>query len=334
MTTDKQENAAKKEPQKSKYDSAWKKVIRELFKDFFEFFFPEIHNAIDFTKEVEFLDKELKEIDPDSSLGDRVADVLVKVHLKDKSTKYIGIITHVEVHGDPRSDFMERMFIYYYRAADKEKKDKIPVISVAILTDDRDYTKIETKHNNKINEHSFSCLGFELNMKIPMVKTSDYKNKKALREKLKTSKNPMAMVVKAQLKSHEVKQSNANKRYVVVKELIRECYKMGYSKKKTHIILKFFDWVIRLPDAYKKQIKIVIKEAEEENKMEYVATWERDWLEEGIIKGEKKGRKEGKKEGITETAKNMLKEGLPLDIIQKCTGLSKAVINKLSTTSH
>ncbi len=124
ITTDKQGNAAKEDVNKSKYDSAWKKVIRGLFKDFFAFFFPEIHDAIDFTKEIEFLDKELKEIDPDSSLGDRVADVLVKVHLKDKSTKYIGIITHVEVHGDPRSDFMERMFIYYYRAAEKEKNSR------------------------------------------------------------------------------------------------------------------------------------------------------------------------------------------------------------------
>ncbi|MCP4148802.1 MAG: hypothetical protein GY757_13735, partial [bacterium] len=75
-TTGKQKNTAKTEPPKSKYDSAWKKVIRELFEDFLAFFFPKIHDAIDFTKEVEFLDKELKEIDPDSSLGDRVADVL------------------------------------------------------------------------------------------------------------------------------------------------------------------------------------------------------------------------------------------------------------------
>ncbi|MCP4155176.1 MAG: hypothetical protein GY757_46050 [bacterium] len=101
-----------------------------------------------------------------------------------------------------------------------------------------------------------------------------------------------------------------------------------------------------MPDAYKKQIRSVIKEAEEENKMEYVATWERDWLEEGIMKGEKEGIIKGEKEGIIkgekkgitkgkkETAKNMLKEGLPLDIIQRCTGLSEAVIKKLSPTSH
>ncbi|MCP4148647.1 MAG: hypothetical protein GY757_12950 [bacterium] len=56
--------------------------------------------------------------------------------------------------------------------------------------------------------------------------------------------------------------------------------------------------------------------------MEYVATWEREWverIEEGIIKGEKKGRKEEKKD----TAKNMLKEGLPLDIIKNGLEIGK-----------
>ncbi|MCP5103049.1 MAG: hypothetical protein GY950_06710, partial [bacterium] len=121
MTTKKQNVAGKKKAEKSKYDSAWKKVIRQLFKDFLEFFFPDIYNAIDFNKEIIFLDKELNEIDPDSNQGDRVADVLVKVHLKDGSTKYICIIIHIEVQGDPQTDLMERMFIYFYRAFDKEK---------------------------------------------------------------------------------------------------------------------------------------------------------------------------------------------------------------------
>ncbi len=55
---------------------------------------------------------------------------------------------------------------------------------------------------------------------------------------------------------------------------------------------------------------------------------------QGKIEGKKEGKKEGRKEEKRETAKNMLREGLPLDIIQKCTGLSEAVIKKLSTTSH
>ncbi len=60
---------------RSKYDSAWKTVIKKLFEDFLEFFYPEIHAAIDFSKEFTFLDKELNEILADSNLGDRVADV-------------------------------------------------------------------------------------------------------------------------------------------------------------------------------------------------------------------------------------------------------------------
>ena len=40
----------KKRKEKSKYDSAWKDVIEELFEPFMEFFFPYAHRMIDFSK--------------------------------------------------------------------------------------------------------------------------------------------------------------------------------------------------------------------------------------------------------------------------------------------
>lgn len=326
MTAKKPKVAGKKNANKSKYDSAWKMVIRQLFKDFLEFFFPDIYNAIDFTKEIVFLDKELNEIDPDSSQGDRVADVLVKVHLKDGTTKYICIIIHIEVQGDPQTHFMERMFIYFYRAFDKEKKEKIPVISAAILTDD--------DKNYRPDEYSISHFGFELRMKIPIVKTIDYKLKEELIEKLETSDNPMALVVKAQLKSHEVKHADDDKRFEVTKELIRQCYAHGYNKDYTHLILNFFDWAIRLPEALKEQIKNVIKQAEEEYKMEYVPIWERDTLKKGEEIGEKKGEKKGMEKKARETAKNLLDMGISLDQISKATGLKKEVLEKMASKSH
>ncbi len=182
----------KKEEEKSKYDSAWKKVIKQLFKDFLLFFFPEIYHAIDFSKPIIFLDHELKEIYPDSGLGDRDADVLVKVHLKDNRISYIAVYIHIEVQGQQRPDFMERIFIYLYRAFDIRKETHIPVISVAILTDDnKEY---------RPNEYFFSLFGFELKMRIPIIKILDYKYNQELREKLETTDNPMAMIVKAQLK--------------------------------------------------------------------------------------------------------------------------------------
>ena len=111
----------KPKARRRRYDSAWKTVIRFLLKQFLEFFFPVIHDAIDFDKEVTFLDKELKEINPNSNMGDREADALVKVHLKDGTTQYICLVAHIEVQGDLRSDLMERIFVYFYRIFDKEK---------------------------------------------------------------------------------------------------------------------------------------------------------------------------------------------------------------------
>ena len=315
----------KKKDEMSQYDSAWKKVIKQLFKDFLLFFFPDIYHAVDFNKEIIFLDHELKEISPGSAMGNRDADVLVKVHLKDNSIKYIAIYIHIEVQSQQRPNFMERIFIYLYRAFDIRKEAHIPVISVAILTDDN--------INYRPNEYNFRLFGFELKMKIPIIKILDYKYKEELIKKLETTKNPIAMIVKAQLKSHEVKGSDNDKKFEVTKELIRQCYKNGYNDKETKIIMHFFDWVIRLPEPFKDKIKQVIKQVEEEFKMEYVPIWLRDEREEGIKIGEeigeKRGEKRGEKKAKIETAKNLLKMGLEIDIIIKATGLKRKEIEKM-----
>jgi predicted transposase/invertase (TIGR01784 family) len=170
-------------------------------------------------------------------------------------------------------------------------------------------------------------------MKIPIIKILDYKYKEELIKKLETTKNPIAMIVKAQLKSHEVKGSDNDKKFEVTKELIRQCYKNGYNDKETKIIMHFFDWVIRLPEPFKDKIKQVIKQVEEEFKMEYVPIWLRDEREEGIKIGEeigeKRGEKRGEKKAKIETAKNLLKMGLEIDIIIKATGLKRKEIEKM-----
>ena len=52
--------------------------------------------------------------------------------------------------------------------------------------------------------------------------------------------------------------------------------------------------------------------------------------DEGIIFGEKKGLAIGEKKGIIETAKNMIKDRLDINLISKYTGLPKAEIEKLN----
>ena len=141
--------------------------------------------------------------------------------------------------------FPERTYIYNYRIYDKNIDRGAKVISVAILTDEDE--------NYRPDEYLVSQWGFELRMKIPMVKIIDFKNKKELREKLETSTNPMTIVVKAQLKRYELKKADNEKKSTVKWELIRQCYESGYSKEDIRVLLKFIDWLIRLPEGLNKQ---------------------------------------------------------------------------------
>ena len=65
---------------------------------------------------------------------------------------------------------------------------------------------------------------------------------------------------------------------------------------------------------------------EEEYKMPYLASWERDAI--------KKGMKQGMNKEKMRTAKEMLREGIDLDTVAKITGLARKQIEKMLATSH
>jgi hypothetical protein len=312
------------EKTKTDFDSAWKEVIERLFESFTEFFFPEIHRDIDFSKGIEFLDSELREITPYGNVGKRYADELVKVHLQDGSVACIWVFIHIEVQGsrEKKGIFPERTYIYNYRIYDKNIDKGVKVISVAVLTDEDE--------NYRPDEYLVRQWGFELRMKIPMVKIIDFKNKKKLMEKLETSTNPMAMVVKAQLKRYELKKANNKKKSTVKWELIRQCYEGGYSKEDIRVLLKFIDWLISLPEGLNKQLSKKIEKLEEDYKMPYVTSWERIAKKEGVKIGEEKGVRKEK----IETAGRLLKRGVNIDIIADATGLSKKEIEELAAIAH
>jgi hypothetical protein len=50
-------------------DSPWKLILRQYFPEAIEFFFPTITKVIDWTKPIEFLDKEFQKITPDAEIA-------------------------------------------------------------------------------------------------------------------------------------------------------------------------------------------------------------------------------------------------------------------------
>ncbi|MBE6250356.1 MAG: hypothetical protein E7111_01745 [Bacteroidales bacterium] len=51
--------------------------------------------------------------------------------------------------------------------------------------------------------------------------------------------------------------------------------------------------------------------------------------EDGFAAGIEEGREEGREEGLVLAAKNMIAQGLPIDVIMQVTGLSEAQLEKL-----
>jgi len=107
--------------------------------------------------------------------------------------------------------------------------------------------------------------------------------------------------------------------------LIRQCYRRGYGKEQIRTLLKFIDWIIRLPDALEGKISDEIISIEKEYKMPYVTTWERRAKEEGVVLGMEKGARNRN----IEIARRMIVEGISLDIICRTTGLSRPEVESL-----
>ncbi len=319
MSAKKKKQPVQAEEKKSAdYDSAWKEVIEKIFEPFIEFFFPDIHRDIDFSKGIEILSSELRDIVPYGNVGKRYADELVRVHLKDGSVACVCVFIHIEVQGgrEKKGLFPERIYIYNYRVFDKNIEKGTKVISLAILTDEDE--------NYRPDEYLVRQWGFELRMKIPMVKIIDFKNKKEFRDKLENTDNPMAMVVKAQLKSYELKKADDTKKSTVKWELIRQCYERGYTKEEIRVLLKFIDWIILLPEDLDNRMSKKIAKLEEEYKMPYVTSWERI--------AEKRGEEIGEKKAKLSTARELIRRGVDINIIADATGFPKEEIKKLAET--
>lgn len=117
-----------------KNDELLKAIFEDNFPDFLRFMYPDADATFDLGRGLTFMDKELLEIIPyrERKKGKRVADLLVKVYLKDGSEKWI--LVNTEIEGGHDSDFSHRIFQYFYRLLDRYR---VPVETIAVFTGGR-----------------------------------------------------------------------------------------------------------------------------------------------------------------------------------------------------
>jgi hypothetical protein len=101
---------SKRLPTPDDYDSPWKEALQVFLPAFLDFFFPDVHADLDWSRGYEALDKEFQKIARRAKVRKQFVDKLFKVWLKDGAEHWLLI--HIEVQGDREQDFPERMFNY------------------------------------------------------------------------------------------------------------------------------------------------------------------------------------------------------------------------------
>ncbi|NEO25699.1 MAG: transposase, partial [Kamptonema sp. SIO4C4] len=213
---------------RAEYDSPWKEAITFYFQPFLAFFFPHVHDAIDWTKNYEFLDKEFQQIVRQGETGRKTTDKLVKVWLKNGQETWLLI--HIEVQSQRETQFAKRMYIYNCRIFDRYDR---PVLSLAVLADE--------DPNWRPREYRYEILGGRTVLEFPTVKLLDYTP-----ETLAESNNPFAIIVTAHRKT-QTSRNDPNRRYREKLRIAKSLYQRGYDRRDIVELFRLIDWMMTLP---------------------------------------------------------------------------------------
>ena len=278
----------------SEQDSPWKEALERYLSSFLALYFPAVHAAIDWSRNYEWLNTELRQVVPDAELGLRLADVLVKVWLLDGTESWLLI--HIEVQGWPETDFPRRMFVYHYRIFDRYNRQ---VISLAVLADDRP--------NWRPDRFTYDLWGCGLDFHFPVVKLLDFADREAV---LEASDNPFALITRAHLAALQTRQDSAARHAGKIR-LIRELYERGMSRYDVLQLFRIIDWMMELPEALAQLFIQEAEQIEQERHMPYVTSVER------------LAKREGQTEMLIHALERRFKTSLPEELTSRIRGTAE-----------
>jgi hypothetical protein len=246
------------------FDSPWKDIVEAYLPEFFAFFFPDAYAAIDWDRGFDFLDQELRQVVRDAELGKRFVDKLVKVYLRDGEETWILI--HLEIQSQYETKFAERIFVYHYRIFDKYRRR---VVSFIVLGDE--------STTWRPSEFGYELFGCQVNFSFPVVKLVDFGQDWQI---LANNRNPFATVVMAHLKASQTRQDR-RERLQWKLSLTRRLYQQGYQRQDVINLFRFIDWLMSLPKTLEQEFWREVRQFEEETRMPYITSVERQGIEQG-----------------------------------------------------
>jgi hypothetical protein len=256
-------------------DSPWKEALERYLPSFLALYFPAAYADIDWSRNYEWLNTELRQVVRDAELGKRLADVLVKVWRKDGQESWLLI--HIEIQGSPEVDFAQRLFVYHYRIYDRYNRQ---VVTLVVLADDRP--------NWRPDRFAYDLWGCSMDFRFPSIKLLDFVGREAI---LEASDNPFALVTRAHLATMQTRQDEASRHAWKIR-LVRELYERGLSRNDVLQLFRLIDWMMDLPEVLGKLFDREVEQIEQERQMPYVTSVERRAKQEGRVEGRAEGQVE------------------------------------------
>jgi predicted transposase/invertase (TIGR01784 family) len=227
-------------------DSLWKGILEETFEDFLRFLVPEADTIFDFSKRVEYLDKELEQLFPleGSAVKVKYVDKLVKVYTREGAEEWV--LVHVEVQGYPDGLFAKRMFQYYTRIWDKYDRS---ITAFAVYTDaNRGF------HSTRFEQ---SFLGTSLSYRFNTFMIMDQSE-----AELAESENPFAMVALAAKTSVLGQRMKETDLYALKISIVKILIIKKIDKDKIRVVMDFIKAYISfdnhdLEDNFDKEIAVL-----------------------------------------------------------------------------
>ncbi len=252
----------------SDYDGAWKEALEQFFDAFVEFFFPQAHADIDWSRGIEFLDTELQQIQRDAEQGLRIVDKLVRVWRRDGHDDWV--LAHIEIQGDRTHDFEARMFACHYRVFDKYQRR---VATLVVLADENSVWRPCA--------YGYELWGCRVQFEFPTAKLLDLAMDW---ERLESHPNPFALLVMAYLKAKELR-NDPESRLAWKVRFIRSLYEHGWSRQMVLDVFHTIDWFLELPPKLELRFRGELESIEAEKHMPYVTSIERIAKQEGRVEG-------------------------------------------------
>jgi len=247
------------------FNNGWLTVVRSLLPHLFAFFFPDVHQAVDWDRPVEFLDKEMEyAVRLAGGKGKKTVDTLVKVWLK--SGEEAWMLLHLEFQNQVDITFPGRMFSYN---ALMYIRHRVTVASFAILGD--------PSPSWRPDHFEYGAFGRESCMRFHIAKLLDFRDRV---EELERPDNPFALVVRAHLRAIATSR-NSRKRRLEKEHLTIQVHESGLPQDTMVDLQRFLELVMPLPVDLEREYQRAVRDYERRTNVPVLTQWEKMARQEG-----------------------------------------------------